>query len=32
MAVPALQYDANDNSYKKLMMLVQQLRKCCNHP
>ena len=27
-----LQYDAANHSWKKLAMLVQQLRKCCNHP
>ena len=27
-----MQYDTNNTSWKKLMMLVQQLRKCCNHP
>ncbi len=27
-----LQYDTANHSWKKLQMLVQQLRKCCNHP
>jgi hypothetical protein len=27
-----LQYDTGDTSYRRLLMLVQQLRKCCNHP
>ena len=27
-----LQQDKENNAWKKLQMLVMQLRKCCNHP
>ncbi|PRW60864.1 SNF2 super family [Chlorella sorokiniana] len=27
-----VKYDATNHNWKKLQMLVQQLRKCCNHP
>ena len=26
------QYDSTNQSWRKLQMLVMQLRKCCNHP
>jgi hypothetical protein len=26
------QHDKENNAWKKLQMLVMQLRKCCNHP
>jgi hypothetical protein len=27
-----LQHDKDSQAWKKLQMLVMQLRKCCNHP
>lgn len=27
-----LQYEKDNNAWKKLQMLIMQLRKCCNHP
>ena len=26
------QYEKDNNAWKKLQMLIMQLRKCCNHP
>ena len=32
MCAARSQHDKENNAWKKLQMLVMQLRKCCNHP
>jgi len=32
VSLSAVQYEKDNNAWKKLQMLIMQLRKCCNHP